>query len=380
MSHLFGFARKSKASDLKCAAGLSSEGGRIKQGAQASAATQGTWSPTRSRAPSSRLRNWFALPRLKFRISGLIPWAVLGLFLFYVVGAAFRPLRSPEGFNLAGFGRLPVLLNGRVQPLDSVARNSLLQIRSTAAVPLEEEKGWQFWKHPRQLKSTEWLLEVLTKPDIADQRRVFLIHHPDLLGELDLKAAPGSGLNYYSFNELAPKLKEISAQAGRISEIKADKRSSAERQLMKLQNALVIYQRLKNSLQPNSFLQSRAAGKTIDYDPAMRLAEFQAALARAPARIAEQQGRALNPTLPEPARRFLQTYELVSRVALPLMIPPTVRENSRDGWENLVPPCSEARAQARCPRRLCISLEWARHSPRRSPWNSTALWRNTVSG
>ena len=27
------------------------------------------------------------------------------------------------------FGRLPILFNGRLQPMDSLARNSLLQIR-----------------------------------------------------------------------------------------------------------------------------------------------------------------------------------------------------------------------------------------------------------
>jgi len=51
---------------------------------------------------------------------------------------------------------LPVLLNGRIQPLDSVARNSLLQIRSTGSVPLEgngADGSWGEWtalqKNPR---------------------------------------------------------------------------------------------------------------------------------------------------------------------------------------------------------------------------------------
>ena len=66
-------------------------------------------------------------------------------------------------FTCAILGGLPVLLNGRIQPFDSVARNSLLQIRSTGDVPLEEVPSWQFWHHPKKLKSTEWLLEVMAQ-------------------------------------------------------------------------------------------------------------------------------------------------------------------------------------------------------------------------
>src|SRR5207247_2221742 len=142
-------------------------------------------------------------------------------------------LRSPHdkgAFQVSQFGRLPALLNGRVQPLDSVARNSLLQIRGTQTVPLEgnggngrywgdwlqirgpqatpleERKWWQFTKHPKRLKATQWLMEVTMKPDLADERYIFLVHHPELLGELKLedKGVENSGSHYFTFNELKP--------------------------------------------------------------------------------------------------------------------------------------------------------------------------------
>ena len=78
--------------------------------------------------------------------------------------------RRPE--CLREFARLPVLLNGRIQPFDSVARNSLLQIRSTSDVPLEEVPSWKFWHHPKKLKATAWLLEVMFKPEVADTRPI----------------------------------------------------------------------------------------------------------------------------------------------------------------------------------------------------------------
>src|SRR5213592_3836785 len=107
----------------------------------------------------------------------ILPWCFLSLF-GVEIAVVLLPKRDSD------FGTLPVLLNGRIQPFDSVARNALLQIRSTASVPLEgngadgswgewaelrrnpkaaplsERHWWQFNRHPRKLKPTEWLLEV----------------------------------------------------------------------------------------------------------------------------------------------------------------------------------------------------------------------------
>ena len=137
-------------------------------------------------------------------LAKILPWALLALFVTEMVVVL---LPKPAGtLDAAAFGRLPVLLNGRIQPLDSVARNSLLQIRSTGDVPLEEVPGWKFWHHPKKLKSTEWLLEVFFRPELADTRPIFLIHHPELISELNLssKGVEKSGLRYYTFNEIAP--------------------------------------------------------------------------------------------------------------------------------------------------------------------------------
>src|SRR5258707_8905498 len=101
----------------------------------------------------------------------ILPWLFLALFATEIV-AVLVPKKDGE-FHTREFGRLPVLLGGRIQPFDSVARNTLLQIRSTGDVPLELLPSWQFWRHPK-LKSTEWLLEVFFKPDVAKTRPIFL--------------------------------------------------------------------------------------------------------------------------------------------------------------------------------------------------------------
>src|SRR5437899_5301940 len=134
----------------------------------------------------------------------IMPWLFVALFAAEII-AVMAPKKDGE-FHVRAFGRLPVLLGGRVQPMDSVARNSLLQIRSTGDVPLELVPSWKFWHHPKKLKSTEWLLEVMARPEVADTRPIFLIHHAELIAELKLedKGIEKSSLRYYTFNELKP--------------------------------------------------------------------------------------------------------------------------------------------------------------------------------
>jgi hypothetical protein len=89
----------------------------------------------------------------------ILPWIFVAIFGAEIV-AVFMPKKDGE-LHLREFARLPVLLSGRIQPFDSAARNSLLQIRSTGDVPLEEVPSWKFWHHPKKLRSTEWLAEVM---------------------------------------------------------------------------------------------------------------------------------------------------------------------------------------------------------------------------
>src|SRR6185369_7212743 len=161
----------------------------------------------------------------------ILPWCFLALFATEIV-VVMLP-KSDGELHTREFGRLPVLLNGRIQPFDSVARNSLLQIRSTGDVPLEEVPSWKFWHHPKKLKATEWLLEVMTRPEIADTRPIFLIHHQELLSELKLEnlGAEKSGLRYYTFEQLKPLVDEIQGQAKNAGDVKEEQRTAFQKQV-----------------------------------------------------------------------------------------------------------------------------------------------------
>ena len=254
----------------------------------------------------------------------ILPWLFLALFAAEIA-AVLMPKPAGE-YHTAEFGRLPVLLNGRIQPFDSVARNSLLQIRSTGDVPTEEVPSWKFWRHPHKLKSTEWLLEVFFRPDVADTRPIFLIHHPDLISELKLaeKGVEKSGLRYYSFAELGPVLDEISEQGRKAGGVEDAQRTTYQKQVLKLASALSVYQQLKNSIQPEG---------TADF--AEMLADYQAAL---PGGLAAARSQQAGKKADEAALRKLgvlaQQFEIVSKYALPLVIPPLDPAN-KVAWVNV---------------------------------------------
>jgi len=258
-------------------------------------------------------------------LSKWVPCLFVALFAVEII-AVMLPKKDGE-YHQREFGRLPVLLGGRIQPFDSVAHNSLLQIRSTGDVPLEEVPSWKFWHHPKKLKATEWLLEVMTRPEIADTRPIFLIHHQELLSELKLEnlGAEKSGLRYYTFEQLKPLVEEIEGQAKSAREVKEEQRTTFQKQVLKLANAMTVYLRLKYTLQPEG----------VD-GWSKELTEFQKDLvpARAAAR-ASQEGKEIDDTLLRKLAEPVRHFQMMAGLGYPLTIPPEQPEVSRDGWQTM---------------------------------------------
>ena len=258
-----------------------------------------------------------------------LPWLFFALFATEIL-IVLKPKKDTE-LHTAEFGRIPALLNGRIQPLDSVARNSLLQIRSTGDAPLEILPSWQFWRHAKKLKSSEWLLEVFFKPEMADTRSIFLIHHPDIISELKLGdvGIEKSGLRYYTFNEIKPQFEEIMKQAQSADAVEeAAQRSTFQKQVLKLANAINLYLRLKNSIQPEG------TSNFVEL-----LAEYQSAMPAGIAAIrAQQNGGGPEMMEEEPVRQFMSIatqFEFIANNSYPLLVPPIDPEVDRDGWSNV---------------------------------------------
>ncbi len=242
-----------------------------------------------------------------------LPWILVLVMAGWIL-STLRP-KAAVGFRTSEFGELPVLMNGRFQPFDSVARNSLLQIRQRQNVVWKEDGKYQ------KLSARDWLVEVMMKPELADSRKIFRIDNVELVSLLKLTEEQ----KYYSFAELTPQTEEIDRQAERISKIEAANRSTFERQHMKLYNAVALYRRLQLTLKPL---------KSGDFAAEVSAYENSRAAGTAAWR-ARESGQTYDKVALEKFLEMMNGFESVSRLALPLVVPSAHPENGRHDWQNM---------------------------------------------
>ena len=126
----------------------------------------------------------------------------LGILIFVFLFFLSQSLSADDrDFDVEAFGRLPVQKDGRVKPIDTIARNVLLVLRGKQSVL---EKG-------EKIPATKWFLDLVFNPARADQYKVFRVDHPEVLAIFDYR--PGEE-KYFSFNELfkRDKLLDIDSQ------------------------------------------------------------------------------------------------------------------------------------------------------------------------
>jgi hypothetical protein len=140
-----------------------------------------------------------------------LPWLLLAVMTAWAL-SGLRPV-AETNFKVAEFGALPVLLNGRIQPFDSVARNSLLQIRDKQTAPVKLHFSvFDPAKRGVVVPAREWLVELMMKPDVADTRKVFRVDHPELVDLLKLPEKDpeqGEDGKHYSFDQIHPQINEL---------------------------------------------------------------------------------------------------------------------------------------------------------------------------
>ena len=232
------------------------------------------------------------------RSTRLFVW-LPGVLALLVALAALLPAPKARGMDLAAFGRLPVLEEGRVKPIDTVARNALLLLRGQQSL----RTGG------RKIGPDEWLLDVLFRPGVAGIHPCFVINDPDVLGLLDLPASSG---RYVSFAALAPRLGEIQRQAFAASELEPAGRTRYQRAILELYQRVVLYHRLANTLQSERSLmeelQTRGeSGAALRHQALAELAAFRPLLP-APGQSADAWqtvGEGLAAATPHPALEML---------------------------------------------------------------------------
>src|SRR5438309_6353886 len=167
-----------------------------------------------------------------------LPWIILAIAAGSIALNWLPPKTAKDNFDLTKFGQMPGLVGGRVKPLDTVARNSLLIIHGKQELRLEGG---------RRLSAMQWLTDVLFNAPVADQYPVFVVQNSEVLG---LFGWEQSDRKYFSFAEFMPFLRQIDEQGGQSDKLEAVQRSAYQSGILNLRNGLALYQRLKNSIQP----------------------------------------------------------------------------------------------------------------------------------
>jgi len=171
---------------------------------------------------------------MQAKVARVVFWCVLAVASMSVIAGWWVAARGPSGgeYNLDAFGKLAVTHNGRVKPMESVARDALDKFRGRQTA--KTEKG--------EKDPVRWYLDAVTQTNDWKKDQVFRIDHPGVLDALGLK---DDGDKYYSFGQLEPHVDMIRRQAQRASELDRASRSLYQKQLLDLAIHLRDYHALR---------------------------------------------------------------------------------------------------------------------------------------
>ncbi len=244
----------------------------------------------------------------------ILPFAFVALLCAWVLSTLLPPHNKTD-FDLVGFGKLPVLVDGRVKPIDSVARTTLLMLQGHQSVKDADGKS---------IAPEAWILDMLVRPKTADTMQVFAIVNPDVLTILHLKPADGAGDKLFSFDQLRPRVDEVERQAQMASQVDNGQRDAFQRAVLQLHENLALYQRIRFSLQtPDT--------KDLLSD----LKRFQDIVVPGSAAVrAKEANKPYDEKLYKEILDYANRFSFIADNAGILMIPPSKGEKS-DDWRNV---------------------------------------------
>ncbi|MBX3739149.1 MAG: cytochrome c biogenesis protein CcsA [Candidatus Didemnitutus sp.] len=168
-----------------------------------------------------------------------LPLIVLALGALYLASTLREP-KDKAGFNLTDFGRVPVLVGGRIKPLDTVARTSILTIRGSQYIATPDGKS---------ITPDAWLADVLFNPAKADTYKIFLIENHEVVDLLKLNLEDGDGKKRFSYEQLRPQLPELERQARMVDSVEEPLRTPFQKQVISVQQRVFTYMQLKLSVE-----------------------------------------------------------------------------------------------------------------------------------
>lgn len=146
------------------------------------------------------------------RFWSLAAAGVAALLFASVLMSALRVKKSETKFDLEAFGQVPIFYEGRAQPIDSLARNTLLFLNDRET----------YSENKKTLPAISWLLDVITESKDVDKHPVYQIENLELQKALGLEKRERFRYAFSEFKtKLMGKLKEDGTveQEGMLTEI-----------------------------------------------------------------------------------------------------------------------------------------------------------------
>ena len=151
-------------------------------------------------------------------------YVLISLFVIFFVQVNYAEISS-----IKNFGKIAIMENGRIKPLDTFAKNVLKQF---SAMDRFEKKS-----------AINWLIKVLIDPERSFDDRVFLITNVEVLDSMGIKRV-GKARNRYSYNQLLPGLAKLRSLAISFSRRDNNDRDIIENEIIGLYNKIYVFKQL----------------------------------------------------------------------------------------------------------------------------------------
>lgn len=161
-----------------------------------------------------------------------------------VAGLAWFAARQPSGEAAAwaAAGRLPAVHEGRIKPLDTVARNTLQLLGNRTTVTMPKGGDAKPGDPQGRVTATQWMVGVMAGSDWTTRAPVFRIDAKEVVDLFDLTRRPG---HRYSFAELEPKRAALREQVTKLRGVPREEQSFGQRKLVELDQKLTAHDLLR---------------------------------------------------------------------------------------------------------------------------------------
>jgi ABC-type transport system involved in cytochrome c biogenesis permease subunit len=153
------------------------------------------------------------------------------VFALIFIVAAMYPRAEKSDYDLGAFGHIPVLHNGRVKPLETVARTTLHRISTRQAMTIDGE----------EMSATRWLLETIAQPERADKYAVIRIDHPELKTLIGVR---NDERKWFSMDEVLAHADKVQGQYELARGVEKTSRSSYQNNVISLGEKILAYRSL----------------------------------------------------------------------------------------------------------------------------------------